>query len=61
MQTLQSTKILLKQGKSESQTLKIKTSIRDGYKGQKHKETKGEDNGEKRLRRYTVLNKIRTI
>lgn len=59
MQTLQSTKILLKQGKSESQTLKIKT--RDGYKGQKHKETKGEDNGGKRLRRYTVLNKIRTI
>lgn len=43
MQTLQPTKTLLKQGKSESQEIKIKPSMRDDYNRQKHEE--------KRLRR----------
>lgn len=60
-QILQCTKTLLKQGENESQKLKIKPVIRDGYNGQKQKETKGQENEEKRLRRHTVLSKIRTI
>ena len=40
MQTLQHTKTLLKQGKSESQEIKIKVSMRDNYNRQKHEEKK---------------------
>lgn len=36
MQTLQHNKTLLKQGKSESQEIKRKVSMRDDYNRQKH-------------------------
>ena len=61
MQTLQHTKTLLKQGKSESQEIKIKVSMRDNYNRQKHEEKKERKMGKRDGGDTKTQNKIKTI